>query len=100
MPDGKTLLDSSLKTEPTVSSLDATDGKMSLDVNFSGGTYKNLDKNSLSLSLAGKNASQINDTVTGILGEDLLRTKVDFWPFWVNKAPSNQKAVKVDLQFE
>ena len=100
MPDGKTLLDSSLKTDYSVLEIADSGDSMTLDVGFSSGIYKNIDKNFISLSLAGKNANQINDTVAGVLGDELSETKVSFWPFWVSKAPKNQKAINVNLKFD
>ncbi|MDP3883172.1 MAG: hypothetical protein Q8Q48_03910 [Candidatus Staskawiczbacteria bacterium] len=100
MSDGKTLLDSSLKTSYSAKSINIDDGTMALDVNFSSGVYKSIDKNSVSMSMGGKNANQINDTITNLLGDELLKTKVSFWPFWVTKTPKNQKAINVELKFE
>lgn len=100
MPDGKTLLDSSLSTDYSVASADTSEGTMTLNLNFSSGTYKGIDKNSVSLTLAGKSAKQINETIKSILGEELSKTEVKLWPFWVSKAPKNQKAINVNLKFE
>jgi hypothetical protein len=96
----KTLLDSSIKTDLSVDSLDVSGGKMVLKVDFSSGIYKNIDINSISLSLTGKNAEQINETITALMGDQLLKAEINFWPFWVSSSPKNQKAVNVNLMFE
>jgi flagellar basal body-associated protein FliL len=100
MPDGKTLLDTSFKTNYSATKVDVSGGKATLNLDFSSGVYQNTDKNSLSLSLIGKNASQINEAVRSRLGDQLSKIEVKFWPFWVNRAPNNQKAVNVELKFE
>lgn len=100
MPDGKTLLDGSLKTEYSSTTADVSGGKMTLSFNFSSDIYKNIDKNSLSLSLLGENSSQISQTIGNNLGEEVSSVKISFWPFWVSSAPKFQKAVHITLEFK
>lgn len=100
MPENKTLLESSLTSDYSVESVDISDGAMQLNFSFSAGTYQNVDKNAITLELEGKTASQINSTIGGIMGDELDKTKIDFWPFWVTKAPKNQKSIKVELKFD
>lgn len=98
-PEGKSVLDSSLKVNYSVKSIDIKAEKMSIDLDFSAGVYQNIDLNSLSLLLTGRNSSQIEETVKNNLGDGVTKTEVNLWPFWVKKAPNNQKAVKVELKF-
>jgi len=100
MSKGKTMLESSLKLDYSISSADMEKGRIAISLNFSSGIYKSIDKNSISIALTGKNASQISQTVNSILGQELSKTEIKFWPFWVSKAPRNQKAVNVFLKFE
>ncbi len=100
MPEEKTLLESSLITEYSADSVDYLEGTIALNLSFSCGTYKSIDKNSVSLSLPNKNAEQIRDAISGILGDDLSKVEVKFWPFWVAKAPKSQKAINVSLKFD
>jgi hypothetical protein len=100
MPEGQALLDDSYKIDYTAPSVDVSGKKATLDLDFSSGIYRSIDKNSLSLSLVGKNASQIDEVITRSLGEYISKIKVDFWPFWVTKAPNAQKAIKIELKFE
>jgi len=100
MPDGKTLLESSFKLDYSADKVDISGGKATLKLNFSSGIYQNLDKNSLSLSLMGKNAGQIQEIVNNRLGGQLSKSEINFWPFWVTKAPNSQKALNVILKFE
>ena len=99
MPDGKTLLDDDLRIDYSASIIDISGGKATINLDFSSGIYQNIDKNSISLSLFGENESQINKTITNILGDQVSEITVKFWPFWVTKAPDNQKAIKVELKF-
>lgn len=100
IPEGKVLLDNSLKIDYTAGTVDMSDGKLTLNVNFSSGAYKSVDKNSLALSFIGENANQITQTIDNALGDQVSKTSIKFWPFWVTSAPSNQKAVNVELKFE
>lgn len=100
MPDGKTLLDTSLKISYSDITVDIPSGKATLILDFSSGIYQNIDKNSITLSLIGKNASQINETISSRLGDQLSKIEIKFWPFWVTHAPKNQKVVNVILRFE
>mgnify|MGYP001567360017 FL=1 len=100
MPDGKTLLDTSFVINYSANKVDISDGVATLNLDFSADIYKSVDKNFLSLSFAGKNDSQINQIINNSLGEDVLKTQIDFWPFWVASAPNSQKAVKIELKFK
>ena len=100
IPDGKTLLDNSLKTSYEAKTVDISGGKIALNFTFSSGIYQNIDKNSLALSLLGENSDQISQTINNNLGDNASKIKVNFWPFWVSKAPNNQKAINIYLQFE
>lgn len=100
MPEGKTMLNSSFKIDYSASKVDVSGGKATLDLSFSAGVYQNVDKNSVTLSILGKNASQIKETINNSLGNQASEIKVSFWPFWVNSAPNNQKAVNIKLKFQ
>lgn len=99
LPEGKTMLDSSFKVEYAASQVDVSGGKETLSLDFSCGTYKSLDRNSIATSLMGKNETQINDEVNNLLGDQVSQVKINFWPFWVKAAPNSQKAVKVEVKF-
>jgi hypothetical protein len=99
-PDGQTVLEKDFKIDYAVNSADTSSGKMSLNLSFSSGAYQNIDQNSLALSLTGKSADQINQTISGNLEDQISKVKVSLWPFWVTKSPNNQKAVNIKLKFE
>lgn len=99
IPDGKTLLDNSFKTDYSATLVDVSGGKATLSLNFSAGVYQNIDKNSMALSFLGENANQIKETINNSLGDQASRVNIKFWPFWVSSAPNNQKAVNIELKF-
>jgi len=100
LPVGKLLLDSSFKIDHSGGTIDVSGGKATLNLNFSSGSYQNIDKNSLTISILRENGSQINETIKNSLGENVSKVRVNFWPFWVNSVPSNQKAVTISLKFQ
>ena len=100
LPDGKTLLENSLKTDYEVKTIDISGGKISFNSTFSSGIYQNVDKNSLTLSLMAENSDQIEQTINNNLGENASKIEVKFWPFWTKKAPNSQKGINIFLQFE
>ena len=99
MQNGKTVLDNSLKTNYTASSVDVSGGKATLNLDFSSGVYQEVDKNAVALSVAGKNAGQINQAINSSMGDHVTKVNVSFWPFWVTRAPDSQKAIKIELKF-
>jgi len=100
MPDGKTLLEKSLIVNYSANKIDVSGGKATLNLDFSSSIYQDINKNSVALSFMGKNVNQIGEIVNGRFGDQVLRVEAKFWPFWVTKVPSNQKAVNVELKFQ
>jgi hypothetical protein len=99
-PSGKELLDISIKTNYSVVSFNVSEGKASLDLEFSGRIFQTIDRNSTSLALTGKNPEQINEIIKNKMGDQLSKMEINLWPFWVSKAPKNQKRVNVILKFD
>lgn len=99
LPQGNTLLDNTFKTDYSASTVDVSLGKATVNLNFSSGAYKNIDKNSLSLSFLGESANQIKTTINNALGDKVSKVQINFWPFWVTSVPNNQSRVSVELKF-
>jgi hypothetical protein len=99
IPEGKVSLESSFKIDYSATKVDVSGGKITLNLSFSSGVYQDIDKNSVSLSILGKNANQIKETINNSLGNQISEIKVNFWPFWVSSAPNKQKAVNIKLKF-
>lgn len=100
MTEGHALLANSFKINYSASTVDVSGGKATLSLDFSSGAYQDIDKNSMSLSLLGKDASQINEVINSRMGEEATKIQIKFWPFYVTRAPNAQKAVIVDLKFQ
>ncbi|MCX6722666.1 MAG: hypothetical protein NT094_01185 [Candidatus Staskawiczbacteria bacterium] len=99
MPNGKTLLDNTFKDDYSASTVDVSGGKATINLNCSASVYQNIDKNSMALSLIGKNTDQINQTINNSLKDQISKVEINFWPFWVKSAPNSQKAINVELKF-
>ncbi|MCX6721297.1 MAG: hypothetical protein NT026_01700 [Candidatus Staskawiczbacteria bacterium] len=99
LSQGKTLLDSSFKVNYSAGTVDISGGKETLSLDFSSGTYQDIDKLSVATSLTGKNYAQINETISNLLGDQVSKVQINFWPFWVTSAPNSQKAVEVEVKF-
>ena len=99
MPEGQAMLDSSFKIDYSIESVDISGGKMVLNLTFSSSIYKNVDKNSLAVSLMGKSAGQMSEILKANMGDGLSDVKVKLWPFWVSKSPNSQKNVNIELKF-
>ena len=100
MQESETILDKSFNVAYTANGIDVQKGTGKIDLDFSSKVYQDVDKNSLSLLLRGKNPAQINQIITEKLGEQISKIKVNLWPFWVVAVPQSQKAIKIDLMFE
>jgi hypothetical protein len=100
MPENKVMLEDSLATAYSASVVDVSGGKATINLDISSGVYQNIDKNSLKISLFGKNSEQIKQVISNTLQDQLLDTQVKLWPFWVTKAPNSQKVVNIDLKFQ
>jgi len=99
VPDGRNLMESSLKTDYSASLVDVSGGKATLNLDLSANTYQNIDRNSIALSLMGESATQVKETINSRLGDQASKIEVKFWPFWVKAAPKNQKVINVTLKF-
>lgn len=100
MPDGKVLVADSLKTDFSTNLVDVSNGKVKMSLSFSSGIYKEIDRNSLALSLLGKNENKVKDTINEALDGEVSGIKVKLWPFWVSSVPNSQKAVNIELKFQ
>ncbi len=99
MAEEKTLLDTSLVINYSASKIDISGGKATLNLDFSAGTYHDVNKNSLSLLLMKQIPSQVDETINSSLDGEVSKIKTNLWPFWVTSVPNNQKAVSIDLEF-
>lgn len=98
--ESKALLEKSLVLEYTPETIDLKLGKINLNLKMSAEIYQTINIQEMSSSFRGKSSSQISDIVYNKLGQELSHLKINFWPFWVKKAPKNQNRIKIELNFE
>jgi len=98
--ESQKILEKTLSLDYLPETIDLKSGKLSFNLRMSSKVYWDINIQEMTLSFMGKPSNQIGDIVYSELGQDLSRVKVDFWPFWVTKAPKNQKKIKVELKFE
>lgn len=100
IPEGKTLLENGTKIDYSSSVIDISGGSAKLTLNISAGYYQDIDKNSLGLLLLNQNENQIKEKINNTLGDQVSKTEVEFWPFWVKSTPGNQKSVNLHINLE
>lgn len=98
--DLRTILTGSLTLEYVPETIDLKLGKITLNLVMSAETYLVIDLQEMSLSFRGNDSNRISDIVYGKIGQELSQIKINFWPFWVKKAPNDQDKIKVRLNFE
>lgn len=100
VPDSKTILEKTLVLTYNPELVDLKAGTISLNLAISCNIYSSINIQTLSLDFMGRNSSQISDVIYSKLGQEISRIKIDFWPFWVKKAPNDQSKIKVQLNFD
>ena len=99
LPSGKNLLEKSLTANYNPELVDLEKGKETIDVTMAFKTYSDIDQNGLISAFSKKSADEIKNIVEEKYGGKVSQVKVDFWPFWVHSAPSNQKRIIVNLNY-
>ena len=92
--------DDKTRRDYSFSGINFQDGSMQVIPDYIFYSYEDINKNDLALSLSGKNTDQINQMLHNLFPGALQNVKVNFWPFWVSKAPRSQKAVHINIYFE
>lgn len=100
MAKEKVFLDNSLVVNYVAKKTDLDAGKMAFDLNFSGKTYHQINNSDLISLFREKNQQEIQDVISRNLGENVLKFKINFSPFWTMRAPSNPNKITLDLKFE
>jgi hypothetical protein len=68
-------------------------GKANLQAKISGKVYLKLDQLALKKSIAGKSLNETRILLTNQKG--ILRTKIEIFPFWIQKIPENINKIEV-----
>lgn len=97
--EDKSLRDESLKITYQASSLDFSKGIEKVDLQASAESYYKMDLNSLTDLLKRKSSDQIKEVTNLQYGEKISGVKIDFWPFWVKKAPKDINRINISLSF-
>jgi len=97
LPEGKSLLEKSLDINYSSDSVDMKKGSETIAIKSSAKTYYTIDTNTFMDLFNRKSAEQIKEIVNQIYDDKVAETKVNFWPFWVNRAPENNNRIKIGL---
>ena len=97
---GRVLLGKSLVLNYTPIKIDSSSGKITFDLQILSKTYPEINKIELISKLSKKDSDQIRSIVSDAFLGQISQIKINLWPFWVTKGPSNQNKIKVDLNFE
>ena len=100
LPDSKTFLEDSLDISYDSELIDIQGGIETLVLQLSAKTYEFIDKNSLVDLVSRKSFDQIKDIFDEKYPDTVSEIKINFWPFWVNKAPKDKNRIKIDLLFQ
>jgi len=95
-----TTIEKSLQINYTPEPNDASSGKLTLDTSSSINTYANINTDDLINVIGMKSADQIKQTIDQMYQGKITELKVNFWPFWVSKAPSDKNRIKINLNFQ
>ena len=100
LEDFKRFREETMAVEFVSETINVKDKKATLGVKISADTYFSVDENGLADLFAAKPASEIEQIITARHAGNISKTQVDFWPFWVNKAPKDKNRIEVNLMFE
>lgn len=101
LTNNKVLLEKSLTSSYVPKTIDVSSGVASLDVTVSAKEYQDVSQTDLVNLVSGKTADQIRaDLDKAYNNGGVDQVKINFWPFWVSRAPKNPSKVSVDVIFE
>lgn len=100
LPEGKILLDGSLNLEYGADAIDFLRGTEKISLQISAKSYYNMDFEGLADLFKRKSSAQIRDIIDLQYGQDVSEVKINFWPFWVKKAPKDINRIAINLKFE
>ncbi|MBX4200549.1 hypothetical protein KW786_00285 [Candidatus Parcubacteria bacterium] len=100
IPQDNSMVPNTLDVKTTFQSFDADKKVLQVALDLGLKTYQTVDADALTGLLPVKTADQVKEIVDQLYPNTISQLKVNFWPFWVHKVPSNSKRIKVNLQFE
>lgn len=92
---GKTFSEESIIIDYDTKSIDLKEGKIVLDLNISAKIFDNIDIFELKNKIKGKTQVEVESFLK--TQPKILKTKVEFWPFWVSEVPQNPEKTEFKL---
>ncbi|MFA5878376.1 MAG: hypothetical protein WC845_03355 [Candidatus Staskawiczbacteria bacterium] len=96
----KTILQKSFVLNYGSETVDLKTKEIELNLNIVTEVFPTIDEQAMTLAFMGKKVSEITNVINGEFPEQINSVVVDFWPFWVKKAPNDQEKIKIELKFE
>jgi hypothetical protein len=96
---GQLILEDNISIDYTPDSIDIKNGKAKINLQANSQSYFDINKNDIINNISGKSSEAIKDAIYQIADGKISDIKIDFWPFWVSKAPNRKNRIEVDLFF-
>ncbi|MFH1401867.1 MAG: hypothetical protein ABIG40_02805 [Parcubacteria group bacterium] len=93
-PDKK-IQEESMSIVYNFDSSDIKTGKLVLNASFSSKIYSDLDKKSLTQTLAGESLTKAREVLTA--QSEIAKVQIKSWPFWTNTIPKDLQKIDVRL---
>ena len=100
LSDDSRLFEKSVTINYRPSTFDVQKKIITLNLDSSFKKYYYIDTLELINLFSTKSSDQIKQIVDQKYNGNIFELKVNFWPFWVRRAPSDQDRIKVDLILE
>lgn len=100
LSDSKVFWEKSLDVKYDPELIDIKKGVETLNLQLSVKTYNSIDTNELINLIDRKSVDQIKGIFDEKYGNMISEIKINFWPFWVTKAPKDKNRIKIDLLFQ
>ena len=98
IPPDRGLAKNSLKIDYSPENINLDTGEITLNLEFSGKIYQNLDLSLLKKYLANKSFQEASSVLRDQPGIDSFQ--IELWPFWVRKVPQNPDKIKIELKVD
>ena len=96
IPEGKKLYEESLKIDFTPETINLNSEKIILSLNISAKIYSDVDLSALKNNLKGKSLTEIKIFLRN--QPWIIKSEIEFWPFWVRKVPDKLDKIKLELR--
>jgi len=96
--EGNKIYEDSLEISYVQESINLNTGKIILSLSISAKAYKEIDVANLKRLVSGK--SLIGSKIIVENQKGVIKAEVDFWPFWVKKAPQSENRIEVEMKID